>query len=868
MPKQNKKSCFILGLILLGACSKPQDKRSSKLLLDLWVKRESPVSQILERKLAAEGAEECMSDAFTEETLKAEIASIEKKYAKEKKMIGYFGDINLEDLPVPQATFLKKYGESFGDHSGKASADYRGCTDAPCVINKVYGQDSGVEGYAIYIWYLRVGNLLAIDNTRTIYVPIADKPGFSRPEIANGKYQGAERDFKDFLFSKDELYGFWRLSHMLQPPFTTLAKLKRIERIPIGHEIEGQTGNVCGLASSSGWIQLNDGCLTLNKDLDTGYFYQATNHELAHHVDFSLKSVSQSEKLLTISGWSKKEETVDNKVTVTFSILPNTKFVTGYAMSNPRETFAESLSLFLHDGDLTHANTSPSFYSTIKKDFYNDQGHKIDDIIDRIVTENSAKFLKETIDMTANCLEPEGILGQSKYFNGVQFAEKIPDLIKNCMGLKAEALEAAMMASAKVHEPMGCLITKVKLNGRSKLQKAWKEMIVNQIDYSYQKMKGDSQYLARIKSFYEQVSEDKGPGTVYVSCYAESDEKSCFDMKLKALAEKRVEKLKVTDAQFKEMVKLYIQNFEFLSVKSSVQENYSNFLKGQASVLLSASSELWESCIALKADDSERPTGTIFNVGEGYLVSSSYNCINAALPEKIKSVIRQFDLDGERVKDGKEELILTHMATPIIIEELKTLLSDSAYEEKKKIDNYIKESKESLRAGLKKDLTWATSFVDNNKIINDCKARGLKDISFEPLYHQKKSVMDPLLKEICESIPQSLEFVKYLNSIRENLEADSYSTLEGYVLDFGAIAAKECLVKYPADTSLNRVKFRVEREACLKDKWPNVEKSALTKISNEPLIVKFSIDTSGYADKVKARQRILQVKVIKEYFEK
>ena len=870
--KNNKKLLFILPLLLLGACSK---RSEPKLVFDKWsVKEKNPL--IVERKLAAATDAECMYDTFTEDTLKAEIASIEQKYKGEKKLQGSYQHLDFADLPVMQGKYLQTYGKSLGDLSGEIKFDFKGCSDVPCIINKIYGQDGGVEGYAIYLWYLKMGHTLAVDNM----VP-------EQASKTAGVYLGKKIRFEDYLFSKDELYGFWRLSHMLKSPFTNLPLIKEIQRIPKGLDIENSDPTTCGTAFSqwssrgleetiSGSIVLNDGCLVLNSsNKDSGHLYASVTHELSHLLDFKegfeKKSFSRKRSYqpdwLNLSGWTFKEQREkDNTVTRVYSIQTNfTKFVTSYAMGSPSETFAETLAYYLHQGDMTKGAILPELYDLVKKDYYSQEEYTLDENINHIVASNAKRFTKEVLDLSLSCLEPKS--PTSTYFKGISFNEKIPPLMLSCMGALAESIEATMLAFAKIHDPNGCEITKIKINGNTKLKTAWKKYIASQIDDSFSKMKNDSQYLARIKQFYEKVSEDKTPPKLYVSCYGEENEKLCYEKKLKDHAEEKVSTLKTNQAQHDELINIYVDSFPFETVQSTVTQYYTNFSRGQVAVISETAEALWKGCLAVAPDDKEDITGTLFNVGTGYLVSSAYNCINYNLPSKVKDLIRGLEIDGQKVESGKEELILTNQLIPLLVIELRVHLSEAASTEKVKIDEYINSHRDDLKSRVRSDFKWATDYVDNDQIGKDCLSAALDQIEIELYFNKKKAVMDSLISEVCTDISKAPEFTKYLESIRGDLEAKSFQTLEDNVLEEGMKVGRACVQLYPINTAINKAKYRKEREDCLVKKWATIEAAGLKKLNSEPLVIKFKIDTSSYAEKVKKRSRVLQVKVIKALFD-
>ncbi len=860
----NKKLLLLLPVFVISACSK---KVENKLLLEHWAKNESHTS-VVERKLATGSEAECMVDTFTEETLKAEIASIEEKYKKSEKLKGKFEHLDYSDLPVTQGNFLNTYGNSLGDQTKTIKFDYSSCKDVPCIINKIYGQDSGIEGHAIYLWYLKMGNILAVDN----FV-------YGQNSTTAGVYQGKNHPLSDYLFSKDELYAFWRMSHMLSPAYKTIVNLKEIQRVPRGEAFEGRTSLTCGLAWSNGWVQLSDSCLDYGwNSKDSGFIYEAVTHELAHEIDYQAGAkimkahLSEEPGWLNASGWVVREERVGEgqlaRVTRIFSIKPGfNKFVSSYSQTSPAENFADTLSHYIHSGDHTKNSIPEELYTIVKAGYYGNDEYTLDANIAHIIKRNYSKYVKDILDMTVTCLEPEGEK-RSTFLSGMKFTEKIPASILNCIGNKAEILEKSFLAHIKITEPEGCNISKIKIDGAKKLSVAWKTAVAAQVDEAFARLKDDSEYLARIKQFYENLSGDTGPQKMYVSCFGEPDEKSCYDTRLKDLAQRRVEKLKPNQLQAEEMISLYIDSFPFLIVEGNVKLYYQNFLKSQSSLIVDASDKLWRGCYEIKNSDESTPTGTLFNVGTRYMVSSMYNCLNYRVNDSVLDIVRNVEIDGAKIQDGKEELILKSITTPLVISELQSYFQKGIDEEKVVIDEYIKSNTESLRQGIQSNYSWATNYVDNQKIISDCKAEVLKSVKLDVYFHQKSSAFAGMLLGICEGIPESSEFNKYLDSIKGELEGKAYQTLEGYVLEAAGVKAKECLVKFPVNTSLNRIKFKDQREKCLKDSWPAIEKTAIERLNSEPLVVKFKIDTGAHATKLKSRARVLQLKTFKEYFEK
>ena len=146
-----KYNLAVLSLILAGvSCTKgPSDKT----LLSQWEAGIPPKDVVLERALASTAQKQCLQQVFTVNTLKAEIDEIEKKFTKAGRVRGSWRHINLDDLPVPQANFLKEYGDKIGDLKDD-SIDYSGCHSVPCIYNRIYGKEGHIAGYVHYLWYI------------------------------------------------------------------------------------------------------------------------------------------------------------------------------------------------------------------------------------------------------------------------------------------------------------------------------------------------------------------------------------------------------------------------------------------------------------------------------------------------------------------------------------------------------------------------------------------------------------------------------------------------------------------------------------------------------------------------------------------
>jgi hypothetical protein len=82
----------------------------------------------------------------------------------------------------------------------------------------------------------------------------------------------------------------------------------------------------------------------------------------------------------------------------------------------------------------------------------------------------------------------------------------------------------------------------------------------------------------------------------------------------------------------------------------------------------------------------------------------------------------------------------------------------------------------------------------------------------------------------------------------------------------GTNQAKACVKEFPVDSAVNKIRFRKEREACLMNKWSDLENSTLSEVLNDPLVIKFQVSSVELKSKLELNRRRLQLRLMKEYF--
>jgi hypothetical protein len=101
-----------------------------------------------------------------------------------------------------------------------------------------------------------------------------------------------------------------------------------------------------------------------------------------------------------------------------------------------------------------------------------------------------------------------------------------------------------------------------------------------------------------------------------------------------------------------------------------------------------------------------------------------------------------------------------------------------------------------------------------------------------------------------------------VSSVELSLSNELIIKLEGQ----GEELAKSCLKDFPADSQLNRLRFKVKRESCLTENWSSLEAALIQKAKKTPLAIKLNLSLDALNTRLNLERRKLQLKIMKKYF--
>jgi hypothetical protein len=314
-----------------------------------------------------------------------------------------------------------------------------------------------------------------------------------------------------------------------------------------------------------------------------------------------------------------------------------------------------------------------------------------------------------------------------------------------------------------------------------------------------------------------------------------------------------------------EMAQMYVSQHPYAATKNETDSFYQGLVLSNTELIKNEGLKLWEGCASLSQNNDESPSGNFFRLSSGYLVSSLYNCLNANLPDAIKGLVRQITVDGHTLQHAKEEIILTDLATPIAVNELKKIYEQEKIKEKDSVKEFIASDNGAIREKILSDLDWVGRNFDAQQIMAGCKQRGYKHISFLPVFHEKSELFESFLENItCANVQGSKEYAV----IKDNalLGDRLVDTIEEEMKKMATERVQVCLDQYPMGNILNRVRHRLNRESCLKTGWYNMEEKVLENMTKNPQVIKLKVPRDAFQARLDSARSSIQRDLIGTYF--
>jgi hypothetical protein len=704
-------------LFCLLACTPQQEQ---KVVSHKWLEGRNEFATM--RTPASGDNPSCRHELFNLAEVKREALHYESQLNTGKKIIGDWKHLELKKLPIPQAKLLKEIGDDLGDLNHPGENDYSDCQDAICVINKVYKSKDGLEGWMTYLWYLKMGYRLSLKNK--IY---------EQKDSAPGSYDGKVYPLNDYLFSRDELYAFWRMSHALTSPFKNLPKMIEIQRIPRKSKIEGR-GAACGLAWSSGYVQVNDACLSFWGDKDTGFIYEGVTHELGHQIDYQFaEDIKSSGSYYShvgtwkeIGGWSQTEyfdeerkETVQEWV----STLRNDQFVREYARTSPAEHFADTIAYYRYSGDTTKRKIPTDVYEHLQKKVFDGLEYDRSGLFNQFEKDLTILLAPATFKAVIECDQNPIASAWTKPLDENAFPFALDVNSRRCLREKLNSLIKQSVVEAKLNHVNGC--SALKSNEKVAAFGTQMEGVFLKQMLAHMKIARENQkYYKNINELYHSLVQRTDSLKIMTSCYGQSDERKCYDEKNMEFVQLLIPDDYVNDSQLiRDLQKMYLDSTMFDNVRAENMKLHQDFLITQTTLIDQAAANLWGFCLSKGMSNTSPPIAGSFSVAEDWMVSSQFNCLNREIPDVAKRVVSEMSFKEMRIIDHQESLLLLDLTTPTLVKELSRIYQ-------------IEQQKEAL------------------EIKERCASEPQSKLSQEFRYHQVKQPEKDICRDFASSEPR------------------------------------------------------------------------------------------------------------------
>ena len=436
----------------------------------------------------------------------------------------------------------------------------------------------------------------------------------------------------------------------------------------------------------------------------------------------------------------------------------------------------------------------------------------------------------------------------------------------NCLGSRASEISNLINARALIQEPEACR-SFILTGGKETWEKLSRKELSAYLGRFLKELENDKDYIARINTFYDQLTDKESARMAYLNCYGQAEEQVCYDTELNKLMTEKALVLRLPESHTQELVELYSTYHPYSSVKEESGSLYLNFVEANRAAIRMEARALFKSCLDLPHSDDVPPRDVLFKMGEGYLISSVYNCLSERIPESIKNIERKIAVGEMKIEHPSEEIILTKEIRPLLKYELETIYEENTREEKALATAQSGRIKNDVRSSLLANFEWVSDVLDSKKIADACRSVALARIDFLPVYHLKKDLFSELVSNsICINMESTPEYSNYLESSKTTLIKKSQDSMETRLTELAQKRATACVKQFPVDTNLNRVKFKKDRDACLVDLWPAMEAEVLKGFSDQPIAKKFNLTDEPIIQRFNLNRRKIQLKILKEYF--
>lgn len=566
------------------------------------------------------------------------------------------------------------------------------CQVVPCLYENVYGKQSVAKDIG-YLFFLKTGAVLAGTN-----------------QVPESWRTDDKNEIKSWLFSEDELVLLGITALANEPPSAKIfpaGLLNRIFRMQRGYNF-ARDPLLCGLAYSTGFIQLLDNCLRTSQSplaMDSGGFRRVL-HEIGHQVDFGRSfthEISVSPKWLGLNGWS-RDDIFNRRLKIAnkgwgYNPAKEKEFVTEYAKSSPSEDFAESLAHFrLQPKTLSAA--SPDKFKFISDHFYGSRNFIEKDYLSHLTDQMGAALLSRAEDAIRSCVSaspgpaPTVLAG----------LKEIPPSFAGCVeqNLREEAQRS--LKQTVYNEPEACRLLGSNQAGKKQVE----EVLVAHRDRLEQTMFTVLD-LEKITAIRNDIQKTFDPRQIYLQLFGQKKMAELYTDALKKIFQDHKSRFQgLKSFNEKSEWELFVAKNSFTKTEQEVRQWIDDFIRTSQTHLMSGFDGLWRACLTNhKTIPNANLIAPLAPPSGAFVYGSFIHCLNRDV-QNVSNQLTQENLNAFAKKvqstvtasDRALSEVLRHFVGELGVGRLGDLLQTAVSEDQKYLVGFYAKNEANIKAWI------------------------------------------------------------------------------------------------------------------------------------------------------------------------
>jgi hypothetical protein len=176
-----------------------------------------------------------------------------------------------------------------------------------------------------------------------------------------------------------------------------------------------------------------------------------------------------------------------------------------------------------------------------------------------------------------------------------------------------------------------------------------------------------------------------------------------------------------------------------------------------------------------------------------------------------------------------------------------------------------KEEVSQLSTRIIQDSSWLKALSLKSTLKQNCVDKAKTFISGDFKLSHLPAAYEPELSQICEKAEQSTQYQQWVREQVAALEVESLKTIREELERLAINKAKSCVITYPINNTINRIRFKFQRDKCLTDSWGGLEKNAISNVFRQGIVREW-LTQSSIERKVQLENRSMQQKIMNDYF--